>query len=453
MRLYFLVESTAAEARQLTVGGRSWTLSAHDLDASADPDFACISYTWGDGREPSPLEPGFNISNRTLPVLESFIRHRPACRRIWVDAFCVPHEPRERAATLESMGYIYSQAREVVVVLSAAAQPALAHMVGHDRVREEHLAVLEREGWVSRAWTYQEAVNSRRLHIACEGARTAIVDGCDFLNIVGYTLSRMDGSHASKTRRFPRLDTFQDVIADYFVAEYEQRSALVIMTNMDRRTQRDAADHFYAMIGAVSAERASATGAADACEAFMAVCERKGDYSFVYSGAPREDAPGRRWRPRSGHMPALLSRHCWGASQPGEADARGLRLDGMVELFTGELGDGAERSARKWLAILEESPAEDTDASLHEALFRALQPIGFRGSSRCIDTPQGCFFPFEPVVPGKVVRVVVATTVKWVFGGPGMACYEREGGQGTYYTPGVFIGIIDEAVARSVRLD
>jgi hypothetical protein len=453
MRLYFLVESTAGEARQLTAGGRSWRLSAHDLDASADPDFACISYSWGDGREPSPLKPGFSVSDRTVPVLETFIRHRPTCRRIWVDAFCVPHEPRERAATLESMGYIYSRAREVVIVLSAAALPALAHMAGHDRVREEHLAVLENEEWVSRAWTYQEAANSRRLHITCERAQNTLIDGVHFLSAVGYTLSRMDGSHVSKARRFPRLDTFEDLIADYFMADYEQRSALAIMANMDRRTQRDAADHFYAMIGAISTERASAAGSADACEAFMAVCERKGDYSFIYSGAPREDAPGRRWRPRSGDVPALLSRVCWGASQPGEADARGLRLDGMVELFTGHLGDNAERSVRKWLAILEESPAKDTDASLHEALFRALQPIGFRGSSRCIDTPAGCFFPFETVVLERVVRVVVTTTVKWAFGGPGMACYEGEDGPGTCYTPGVFVGIIDEAVACSVRLD
>jgi hypothetical protein len=351
------------------------------------------------------------------------------------------------------MGFIYSQAQEVIVVLSAAALPAIQYMAGHDHVLEPHLVVLENEEWVSRAWTYQEAVNSQRLYITCEGARGTAIDGGHFLNAVGYTLSQMDGSHMSKTRRFPRLDTFQDVIADYFVAEYEQRSALVIMCNMDRRTQRDEADHFYAMIGAISAERASSAGTTDACEAFMALCERKGDYSFIYSGAPREDAPGRRWRPLSGHVPALLLRHCWGASQPGRADERGLHLDVMVEHPTGELLENGERSIRKWLAVLEESPSDATDASLRQAMYQALRPIGFRGSSQCIDTPAGCFFPFETVAPESVVRVLVATAVKWVFGGPGLACYRRHGGGETYYTPGVFVGAVNEAAACSTTLD
>jgi hypothetical protein len=462
MLLHLLTETPSPPpGRHLTAGGRTWTLQSHDLSAGPAPPYACVSYAWGPSRAPSPLDRDALVSDRTLPALEALLRHRPLRARVWLDALCVPSSPpRERAATLRSMGFIYARAEEVIVVLSAAARPALEHMANHDRVEESHLAALEAEDWVSRAWTYQEAVNARRLHVACEGGGGGIIDGGDFLNAVGFTLSKMEGSHASKSRRFPRLDTFQDVIADYFVAEYEQRSALVIMTNMDRRTQGNAADHFYAMIGAISAERADEAGAAgdDACEAFMAACERKGDYSFVYAGAPREDdddgPPARRWRPRSGgELPALLSRHCWGASQPGEeADGRALRLGGMVECRPGGLRDDAERAARKWLAVLEDVPGENAGMSLHDALFRALQPIGFRGSSQAIDTPAGCFFPFEAVPPEKVVRVVVATTVKWVFGGPGMACYERDGRGVTYYTSGVFIGIIDEATAGPITL-
>lgn len=67
------------------------------------------------------------------------------------------------------------------------------------------------------------------------------------------------------------------------------------MSNMDRRVQGRAEDHFYAMIGAISAERASAMVGVPPCEAFMRVCEKKGDFSFTYSAAKREENPPRRW--------------------------------------------------------------------------------------------------------------------------------------------------------------
>ena len=203
-----------------------------------------------------------------------------------------------------------------------------------DQIDTAHHDVLEKEEWVSRAWTYQEAVNSKSLYITCEDSHGAIVDGSHFLNCLGYTLSRLCGNSpvSDKRQRYPRLDAFEDLIVDYLVAGYQARSALQVMSNMDRRTQRRPEDHFYAMIGAISTARANSVSSLDPHEAFMALCERKCDYSFIYSAAKRDSTPPKRWRPVAGDLPAILPWHCWGEGSPAYEESGSLYLDLMLQV-------------------------------------------------------------------------------------------------------------------------
>src|SRR6266480_5205720 len=237
MRLSLLVEDVGSTEGVLEVSERYWKLMDFEIDDEMDTndfDFACISYTWGLGREPHPFRPNIEVSNRTIPALEAFIYHRPTCERIWIDALCVPLEEKERSHTLESMGYIYSKAKEVVAVLSNTTLPALEHMIASDRIDTDDLQILERDEWVSRAWTYQETVNSKVLYFTCEDAFDVIVPASQFLNCVGYSFARLKCSAVEKLQRYPRLGAFEDVIADYYTAGYQGRSALQVMSNMDR---------------------------------------------------------------------------------------------------------------------------------------------------------------------------------------------------------------------------
>ncbi|OAP54100.1 hypothetical protein AYL99_11635 [Fonsecaea erecta] len=131
----------------------------------------------------------------------------------------------ERAHTLESIGYIYSRAEEVVVVLSVAARPVPEQMSTTDRfVDPVHPDVLEREEWMSRAWTYQDAASSNVLSINCEESqRSILVPGSHSLNRLGYTLTR--------------LDTVEDLTAEHLLVGSTEGAALQVMANMDRRTQ------------------------------------------------------------------------------------------------------------------------------------------------------------------------------------------------------------------------
>ena len=447
MLLYLLVPGLKAKSGSFELEGYHWALEPHDLEADdvMEPGFTCISYSWGHGREPSPLRIDFDISNRTLPALATAIKHRPSCERVWIDALSVPEEPQERARCLENMGYIYSLAEEVLVVLSSAAQTALEQMSKSDRIDHDSLRDLEKEDWISRAWTYQEAVNSKKLYVTSEGPHGTLVAGIRFMNCVGYTLSRLEGSNFDKEQQFPRLYAFQVLIAEYMIAGYEERSALQVMSNMDKRTSGRPDDHFYAMMGAISTTPAGFSGTIDPCEAFMALCESKGDYSFIYSAAKRDPAFMRRWRPVAGDLPSILPWHSSGAGQPGHKEGGALYLDFMMTFQRSPIEEDGERFVREWI----KRSNTQLQLPLHHSAYTLLQTMGFRGSSKYISTAKGYFFPLEPMKSGNVV-ILVATKVHWACGAPGLAFIDELNER--VYIPGVFVGCIDEKDSTSVRM-
>ena len=454
MRLSLLVEDSGSTEGVLEVNGRYWKLMDFEIDDEMDTDdldFDCISYTWGLGREPHPFRPNIEVSDRTIPALKAFLYHHPICERIWIDALCVPLEGKERAHTLESMGYIYSKAKEVVAVLSNATLPALEHMIASDRIDTDDLHILERDEWVSRAWTYQETVNSKVLYFTCEDAFDISVPASKFLNCIGYSLAQLKCSAVEKLQYYPRLSAFEDVIADYYTAGYEGRSALQVMSNMDRRSQLRPEDHFYAMIGVISTARASSIGNLEPCEAFMRLCEKKRDFSFIYSAAIRDQRPLRKWRPVSGELPSILPWHGWGARQDGHLEDDGLRLDDMLVVHPAPPQEMARQFVQQWVTSFF-GDHRNSNQKPEEAAYATLQIMGFKGSSRCLTTTEGYFFPFETVTSEQVIHLLISTALRWVCGAPGLVSFENEVGKGISYTPGVYVGEIDSRAATSVKL-
>ncbi|EJT82273.1 hypothetical protein GGTG_02247 [Gaeumannomyces tritici R3-111a-1] len=462
MRLYLVVETRTNGGNCLELDGRYWTLQPFELaeTPTADPvAFLCISYTWGPGREPSPFHAGFEVSDRTVPALRTAARARPHLTKIWIDAFCVPPgPPRERYACLESMGFIYSRASEVLVVLSPAARPALDNILETDRPADGDLAALEDDDWVTRAWTYQEAVNARALFFTSNGddstntttGAAPVIGGEIFLNRVGYALTHMPLTPLERRGARPRLDAFEDVL-EYLVAEYEGRSALQVMAIMDRRRQLRPEDHFYAMVGAVSRLPASSAGAgagADACEAFMRVCERKGDYSFVFSAAPRCAEPRRRWRPRVGDLPAVLQLPCCGRGQPGVVREGRLVLSQVVALELGPLGEKARGFVSSWLKS-QRVWNIDHAADLPGGVLTALRLYGFQGEGVVLESREGFFFATHTIQTPRLL--LVSASLPWIFGAPGLVL--ASDGTSTLYTAGVFVGLVNEHAGRDFVLD
>jgi hypothetical protein len=437
MLLYVLVPSDTSATNSIEVDGTFWSLQSFDLSSSSPEDripYSCISYTWGLGRQPSPLNPSFPISDRTIPALQIFSEHRPSGSGVWIDALCVPLTEPER---------IYAQADEIMVILSSTAQPALTRVLSSTSLSIEDLAVLEHEEWVERAWTYQEAVNGKpnAMLLTCEGSTSPLIPADRFFNSVGYALNHVKGTIADKLKLYPRLNAFEDVMADFWTAGYEERAALNIMSNMDRRVQGRAADHFYAMIGAITAEVVSGLEELDPSEAFMRICEKKGDFSFIYSAAERESVPGRRWRPVPGELPSILPWHGWGSSQPGRQCSEGLWLDEIAVLAPGEAREAAQQFVHHWLARFWKD-TEQVEHNAEDSAYKALRVMGFTGSSQWITMAEGYFFPYKPVKAEKTLKILVSKALRWVMGAPGLVLFEDEGGKMAIY-PGVFVGSVE----------
>ncbi|TLD34662.1 hypothetical protein E2P81_ATG04827 [Venturia nashicola] len=442
-----LLSATAStvDDRKLQIGERNYILIDEEIVVSSPAPYTAVSYAWGSGRKPDPLHDGHNISDRTVAVLTACAQHRPIQTRFWVDAFCVhlPEGSEAQNRDLESMGFIYNAAAEVIVVLSPGAQVVLREIVISDGLEwkglsDPSLLKLEDEDWISRAWTYQELVNQNLIFFTCEDAEDVLVDGSQFLNALGYSLSllRNRGSDLSNS---PRLNAFEDAIQDWRISGYCGRSALQVMANMDNRVAGRPEDHFYAMIGALTTKPKSELKQTEASEAFMVACEAKNDYSFIYSAAPRSTIDGRQWRPKASlDIRAILPWSCSGEGQPGRFENDTLILEKMAIFQPNPLDLIGTDFLNQWLTTIGFIKKKKQKRELADASLRYLISIGFRSCDQCVYLSCGLFFPYESVPSEVVCSIAISTTVFWVFGAPGIAYYEEE--DKLRYIPGVFVG-------------
>lgn len=119
--------------------------------------YVAISHVWSDGLG-NPLE-------NSLPECQLRAMHRRVVKAnskgqgyFWMDTLCVPRQPPEaRKMAIGQMGDIYQQA-ETVLVLDA-------ELAGSTKEcdMEEILMRITRSRWLTRLWTFQEAVKARRL--------------------------------------------------------------------------------------------------------------------------------------------------------------------------------------------------------------------------------------------------------------------------------------------------
>jgi hypothetical protein len=428
----------------IELAGTRWVTTPYGRvpDAHAAISYTCISYSWGPSDAPNPLEPECSMSRRVRDVLEATLRvlHPQA---IWLDALCVPpQDGASRTACLRSLGAIYGRAAQVAVVLSPESVSVLEQIVQVGRLDEATLLVLEKDDWITRAWTYQEMVNSRTVNFIAEAGGTVAADGESVLNKVGEAIESYKKTHACDSfelrRLHPRLDSLEDLIADWMTAGYLDRSAYQAMCSLDRRIARQPEDHFNAMIGAITTDIPDGEDLSlPAAEYFMRVCEAKGDFSFIYSNAPRCEAPGRRWRPVSGALPALLPWHSWGDGQTGRLHPDHLQLDNMCPTAQTAMAAGAGEFIRTWLHSDHGLP---TNEELVGRILQRLGQAGFSGCAEPVELQSGYFFPQRPLDRGDAFEVFVAGGIHWVHGAPAVAVSRGRSELLRFRDVGVFVG-------------
>jgi Heterokaryon incompatibility protein (HET) len=464
MDFRLLVETPDPYGRPIVVEDKQLSMTGPlDINSSSDvPQYICISYAWGSGRVPNPIHPTVKMSDRTLPAVIAAIRNNDpnhSASMIWIDALCVPVEPLAKRATLESMGFIYGSATQVVVVLSNEAFAAIEKTSQLDTARTssaaaEILDVLENDTWMRSVWMYQ-VVNSRDLLFTGEGMVGKFIPGEPFLNRFGHylqTWQRANGYNSFTFReKYPFLDAFENVVLDWRMAGYGERSGLQVMSQMDIRLSEEPSNKFYSMIGAITnkpAGRSLTSSIESISETFMELCEEKGDYSFIYASTERDKRSGYQWRPAPGILRSTVPWHCLGAAQRGEKDPQGIRLKDIVVL---EIAASVSEPGREIVLLTTQSDDEgQTDAALATKMYSLLRQLGFTGSEEYLVTTRGFFYPQWPIFSAPLV-LWASTTISWRVAVPGMAVVSVDGQK--RYVPGVFVGAVPDQSTEEVIIE
>src|SRR5262249_3663552 len=143
----------------------------------------------------------------------------------------------------------------------------------------------------------------------------------------------------------PGLDALETLMNDWRMAGYAERSAYQVMNAMTGRTARHH-DYLDAMIGAITSAPSIDPNDAELSrpEYFMRACERKGDFSFIYSTASRASGA---WRPSPSSspgplpLPPVLPWTNTGERQTGALRAGSLHLHNMARVSLGRLDEAA----------------------------------------------------------------------------------------------------------------
>jgi hypothetical protein len=461
--------STSSE---ITLDGKKWRLT-EPLDISSPatlPKYVCVSYIWGEGRAPNLFDPKRLMSSQTIPALQAAMLAAKDSEELgyWIDAISVPAEEESwvrRQATLESMGFIYSRASEVIVTLSENTYGVIEQAVRLGVLDEDAMKVLEQDSWVASCWTYQEVVNSQQTRLVSlkqQSATALSIDLMQFMNCVGNSTTQYGKRHNIDTFKitsiFPRLSAFEDTVADWLTADFLERSALQVMANIARRFCRptEPQNYFLSMMGALTKDPCWDTEEdilAELSERVMALCERKNDYSFIYSSAPRDVRPGKRWRPQPGPLKPLLAWHCYGESAEGFFNSDGFWLCDMAHVQpTNVLSEDGKLWIGKHFARGLDVTNESTE-TIANLTFNKLTSIGFTGSDQYIILPDGLYFPQTPLPMDSNATILISGNIKWPIGAPGLALYHDDGQKLIGCIPGVYVRPFQEVMSSTVLID
>jgi len=377
--------------------GEPWVLREWAHPPDDELGYTCVSYAWGDQRVQHILDPGgdMEMSSRTIAVAEAVVRaRRPA--RMWLDALCVPLVEPARTACLRRMGETFAHASEVVVVLSPSSARMLEALRASEGARTEALLSFEQDKWITRAWTYPELANCNAVFFAADNDSDPPVHVEQVLLSVSSALyehqKRRGGGGLHPHTVFPCLDSLENLTLSWKTTENPIRSAYTVMCGMRGRESAAPEDHFYAMASALAAGPLTDDdlAAAPPGEYFMRLCESVGDFSFVFSTAPRDPASGRGWRPMVvDRLEPILSWPTERQRQRAVVNPTCLQLHDMWVAPRGSVSAEATELAEHRLRL---KPASDgAHGSLPRRILQCLRDAGFRGCGHSMELAEGFF--------------------------------------------------------------
>lgn len=184
------------------------------IPASNHP-YVALSYVWGLNSEKSSFSETLppNLPNTIEDTIS--VTLKLGFRYLWIDRYCINQQSEEeREAQIPAMDIIYQKA-EVTIIAAAGSDPSYGLPGVGNKKREEHarttchkvgrdflittesaypLLSISNSIWKTRAWTYQEAILSRR--------RLVFADEEVYFECFGM--------HCSESHNFPLLDMHRE---------------------------------------------------------------------------------------------------------------------------------------------------------------------------------------------------------------------------------------------------
>lgn len=441
--------SPEAQRPFVCLNGSRWYLAEFKKPGLAPP-YTCISYAWGSELVENQLDQAEQMSSRTILAAEAALR--VGCvDAIWIDAFCIPFSEPDRHSCLSQIGSIYGHSADVAVVLGKQCTAMLSNAEKHRRVDFSDLLEFESDDWLTRVWTYQELVNGGDIRfLSIEGTANG-VDADELLNHVGFAIQKYKQEKQYDSFAFkqehPRLDAFEDVVVDWQLGGYLERSAYRAMCAMVGRAATNPEDYFYAMSGAVSTSYQPAAQSnltrPSAAEQFMQLCESNNDYSFIFTTTQRSRKAGQRWRPeQTGRFAPILPWTTSGSKQKGYVQGDGIVLNDLWRVPNGEVDEQAMQFIWEWLSC--EGDFSPTDA-VHTRVLKRLRQAGFKGCGEFLETTAGLFFPYESVDWSSELFVVASTSIRMPHSSPALVLLTRNQDVAEYFGVGVFVGAVPQS--------
>ena len=186
------LDSGKKQIRLLTLLPGDWDspirVKLSDACLSEGPDYAALSYAWGDPNVTTDI----NLEGFDWPVttnLEKALRHlrlEHEERILWTDALCINQgDVAEKSAQVTMMGGTFASAQNVIVWLGEADATSDAvldfvnrgdielHITNRIRFWHERFREFGRRAWFKRVWVLQEIVLSRSDPQVLSGMRQA----------------------------------------------------------------------------------------------------------------------------------------------------------------------------------------------------------------------------------------------------------------------------------------
>ncbi|MGJ8651598.1 MAG: HET domain-containing protein [Opitutaceae bacterium] len=437
---------SAAPLEQLSIiaGGKRWGLV--ELPSLTDaPTYTCISYVCGTNKIANPFDNDTSISSRAITAIETILDNESP-NAIWIDAFCVPSAPTSKSTCLSQLGAIFNRAEQVVVVLSQEGFSALESINESHTFNVDTITTLEQDDWVSRAWTYQEFVNNDKIRFATRGCNT-YAKADDILN--GLTIAiddfkkERDWDSIDFYSKYPRISSFEDVIIDWKISTYLERSAYQALSCIDDRVATSPEDLSY-LIGAINDTSAPIADPSNdySFNYLMQVCEMKGDYSFIYTTACRSSESGRQWRPaKDERLKPIFTMHSWGM-QSGAVHPTHITLNNMSNLQLGPLNPKAE-------VFLQNRLYSPKDAIERERwpkiIYSRLAIAKFSGCGDFLETEHGYFFTYLPIEKHDEIVIAISTEIQSAIGSPGLLLKKGASGIHEWHGVGLFVGRVPKS--------